>query len=380
MLSQERLTSLRECERAWVEIDREALIHNTRQIRTHLGPHTRFMAVIKADAYGHGAVTVAQTILEHGVDALGVATLPEGIQLRRQGITAPILVLGSINTPAEVRAMATWDLQPSLSSAKQALTFSRHLPQPHPVHLMLDTGMGRLGCDWQEGLDLLKFIQGLPNLNLVGVYSHLAMADDPDPSFTREQQRCFESVLQQARTEGILLPRLHLANSAGTLGFPDLHYDMVRVGLALYGLYPAAHLRGLLDLKPVLQVRARITLVKTIKAGTGISYGHKFVAPTDLQMAVVGIGYADGVPRRLSNQMQVLVQGQKVPQIGAITMDQLMIDVSHVPEVHPGDIVTLLGEDGDQSISAEEWSVPLDTISWEILCGFKHRLPRVNTL
>jgi alanine racemase len=380
MLSQERLTSLRECERAWVEIDQEALIHNTRQIKAYLGAHTRFMAVIKADAYGHGAVTVAQTILAHGVDALGVATLPEGIQLRREGITAPILVLGSINTPAEVRAMATWDLQPSLSSAKQALTFSRHLPQPHPVHLMLDTGMGRLGCDWQEGLDLLKFIQGLPNLNLVGVYSHLAMADDPDPSFTQQQQHYFEAVLQQARAEGILLPRLHLANSAGTLRFPELHYDMVRVGLALYGLYPAPHLRGRLDLKPVLQVRARITLVKTIKAGTGVSYGHKFIAPTDLQMAVVGIGYADGVPRRLSNQMQVLVQGQKVPQIGAITMDQLMIDVSHVTDVHPGDIVTLLGEDGDQSISAEDWSVPLDTISWEILCGFKHRLPRVNTI
>jgi alanine racemase len=379
MLSQERLTSLRECERAWVEVDLEALIHNTGQIKALLVPSTTFMAVIKADAYGHGAVTVAQTVVEHGVDWLGVATLPEGIQLRRAGLSVPILVLGSINTPAEVRAMAAWDLQPSLSTAKQALTFSRHLPHPHPVHLMLDTGMGRLGCAWQEGLELLKFVQGLPNLRLAGIYSHLAMADDPDPRFTLEQHQYFEYVLKQAQAEGLPLPQRHLANSAATLRHPNLHYDMVRVGLALYGLYPAPHLQEYLDLKPVLQVRARITLIKNIKAGTGISYGHQFVARRDMKMAVVGIGYADGVPRRLSNQMQVLVQGQKVPQIGAITMDQLMIDVTDIPDVQQGDIVTLLGEDGDQRMGAEDWSVPLDTISWEILCGFKHRLPRVTT-
>jgi alanine racemase len=380
MLSQERLTGLRECERAWVEVDLEALIHNTHQLKALLAPETAFMAVIKADAYGHGAVTVAQTVLAHGVDWLGVATLPEGIQLRREGITAPILVLGSINTPAEVRAMAKWDLHPSLSSPKQALTFSRHLPAPHSVHLMLDTGMGRLGCDWQDGLELLKFIQGLPNLKLAGIYSHLSMADHPDPSFTLEQQQCFEYVIQQARAEGIRLPHLHLANSAATLRHPELHYDMVRVGLALYGLYPAPHLRPYIDLQPVLQVRARITLVKTIKAGTGISYGHQFIAPTDMKIAVVGIGYADGIPRRLSNRMQVLVQGQKVYQIGAITMDQLMIDVTNIPDIQPGEIVTLLGEDGDERICAEDWAVPLETISWEILCGFKHRLPRVTTI
>jgi alanine racemase len=335
------------------------------------------MAVIKADAYGHGAITIARKVLQQGVTWLGVATIPEGIELRRAGIDAPILILGAVNTDAQAQAIARWQLQPTLSTPKQALICARNLDQPLPVHLMIDTGMSRLGYDWEQALEFIQFVQGLPNLRLAGLYSHLSMADAPDPASMLLQQQRFDQVVKQVKAAGIELPRLHLANSAATLRDPSFHYDLVRVGLALYGLYPAPHLQSALPLKPVLQVRARVTLVKAIAAGTGVSYGHQFVADKPMRIAVLGIGYADGVPRRLSNQMTVLIRGQRVPQIGAITMDQLMVDISEIPDLQEGEVATLLGEDGGDRITAEDWAQTLGTISWEILCGFKHRLPRV---
>jgi alanine racemase len=378
VLSEERITGSRECERAWVEIDLAALAHNAQQLKHWLFPQTELMAVIKADAYGHGAVMVAQQVLQAGVDWLGVATIPEGIELRQAGITVPpILVLGAANTPVQVQAMAEWQLQPTLSTPKQALVFSNHLQHPLSVHLMIDTGMARQGYPWQQGLAFVKFVQGLPNLSLAGIYSHLAMADAVDPHSIQQQQQDFESVIQQVRAAGIKIPRLHLANSAATLRGREFHYDMVRVGLSLYGLYPAPHLADRVNLKPAMQVRSRITLLKEISAGMGISYGHQFVAERPMRIAVVGIGYADGVPRLLSNRMMVLIQGQRVPQVGAITMDQLMIDVSEIEDVQIGDVVTLLGEDGGDRIAAEDWAETLGTISWEILCSFRNRLPRI---
>ncbi len=380
MLSRERLSLAQECQRAWVEIDLDALGENTRQIKRILKPNTELMAVVKADAYGHGASLVTPTLLNNGVSWLGVATVPEGIELRQQGVKVPILVLGAVNSPCLVRAMADWQLQPTLSSPKQALIFSRHLDDsetPLPVHLMLDTGMARLGCPCDLGLEFIQFVRGLPNLHIASIYSHFAAADHRDPHLMDSQHAQFQRIIQQLQAQAMPIPCLHLANSAATLRSRDVHYDLVRVGLALYGLYPATHLRSQVKLRPVLQVRARITLIKTIEAGAGVSYGHQFVASQPMRIGVVGIGYADGVPRRLSNQMSVLVNGQWVQQVGAITMDQLMIDISEHPELQEGDVVTLLGEDGGQDITADDWAATLGTISWEILCGFKHRLPRV---
>jgi alanine racemase len=248
---------------------------------------------------------------------------------------------------------------------------------PLPVHLKLDTGMSRLGTHWQEGVGFAQLVRRLPNLEIASIYSHLATADSPDPTVMRQQQQRFETAIAQIRRVGISPAQLHLANTAATLTDADLHYDLVRVGLGIYGLYPAPHLRSVLDLRPALQVKARVTQVKTISPGTGVSYGHHFVAERELRMAVVGIGYADGVPRNLSNKMTVLVRGTQVPQIGTITMDQLMLDVTSVADVQEGEIVTILGCDGNYSISADDWATTLDTISWEILCGFKHRLPRL---
>ncbi|MEA5509137.1 alanine racemase [Crocosphaera sp. UHCC 0190] len=368
-------------QRAWVEIDLGALTHNVKEIKGLLSPKTALMAVVKADAYGHGAITVAQTVLNAGVNGLAVATLGEGIELREAGITAPILILGAMNTPEEIAAIAHWKLEPTLCNPQQALIFSQTLCQfgeTLPVHLKLDTGMSRLGTPWHQGTEFVKLVQQLPSLTLASVYSHLATADDPDPTQMKLQHRRFKQAIAQLKTQGIQPPCLHFANSAATLVAPNLHYDLVRVGLALYGLYPAPHLRSQVMLKPVLQVKAKITQIKAIPPGTGVSYGHQFVSDRPMKIAVVSIGYADGVPRNLSNRLQVLIRGQRACQIGAITMDQLMLDVTHLRNLQVGDVVTLIGKDGEQEITADHWASLLNTISWEILCGFKHRLPRVS--
>jgi alanine racemase len=338
------------------------------------------MAVVKADAYGHGAVAVSQIALQAGASWLGVATIPEGIELREAGIEAPILLLGATHTAQQVKAIARWHLQPTICTAKQALIFSEVLAtlnQSLPVHAKLDTGMSRLGTPWQEATEFVQLVKRLPNLKLASIYSHLATADSPDPAVMREQHERFKQAIDQIKIAGINPPRLHLANSAAALADRDLHYDLVRVGLATYGLYPAPHLQPIANLKPAMQVKARVTQVKTIEAGTGVSYGYQFIAQRQTQIAVIGIGYADGIPRNLSNKMQVLVRGKFVRQVGAVTMDQLMLDVTDIPDLEVGEVVTLLGKDGENKITADDWAATLGTISWEILCSFKHRLPRV---
>jgi alanine racemase len=367
-------------QRAWVEINCNALKNNVRQIKRFLSPDTEFMAVVKADAYGHGAVKVAEIALQNGANSLAIATLGEGIELRQSGISAPILILGAINTIEEIKAIARWQLEPTLSSPQQALLFSetiRSLNLTLPVHLKLDTGMSRLGINWELATEFVQLLLSLPNLKLQSIYSHLATADEIDASILNLQQQRFDEAIASLRSHNISLPKLHLANSAATLRDRNLHYDLVRVGLALYGIYPAAHLTSAIELQPVLQVKARVSQIKKIAAGTGVSYGYTFVADRDLLVATVGIGYADGIPRHLSNRLEVLIRSCKVKQIGNITMDQMMLDVSQFPDLQVGEIVTLIGKDGERSISADDWANTLNTISWEILCGFKHRLPRI---
>jgi alanine racemase len=367
-------------DRAWVEINLAALAHNVQQLKRLLSPQTELMAVVKADAYGHGAIAVAQTVLQHGASWLGVATIPEGIELRKAGIDAPILILGATHTPEQIHAIAHWQLQPTLCTPQQALIFAdtlNKLNQSISVHVKLDTGMSRLGVPWKHSVEFVQLVSRCKNLKIASIYSHFATADSPDPTVMIQQQQRFEEAIANLRTAGIPIPRLHIANSAATLADSALHYNLVRVGLAIYGLYPAIHLEPSINLQPVLQLKARVTQVKTIPAGTGVSYGYQFIANQEMLLAVVGIGYADGVPRNLSNKMKVSIRGQIVPQIGAITMDQLMLDVSTIPDLQIGEVVTLLGQDGDNSIQADDWAATLGTISWEILCGFKHRLPRV---
>jgi len=364
---------LKQNHRAWVEIDLGAVQANVRELKKLLSPTTALMAIVKADAYGHGAVGVGQAALSAGASWLGVATIPEGIQLRSAGITAPILILGATNSREEGKAIAENRLHPTLCSSEQALNFHRvasELGVALAVHLKIDTGMTRLGVDWREAIPFVQLVQSLPYLEIRSVYSHLATADELDSSFMYEQQRRFEWVRSQ-----IQVPSLHLCNTAGMLSDPNLHYDMVRVGLGLHGFCPAVHLSHKINLQPVMQVKARIVQLKQVTAGTGISYGHSFISDRPMQIATVGIGYADGVPRLLSNQIQVLVSDRLVNQVGTITMDQCMIDVTGI-KAQVGDMVTFLGK--LPGITAMDWATRLGTIPWEILCGFKHRLPRLT--
>jgi alanine racemase len=370
-------------QRAWVEINLSALAHNVREIKRLLATNTAMMAVVKADAYGHGAIDVARTVLAEGVEWLAVATIPEGIELRQSGIEAPILCLGAVNTDVQIQEIVNWRLQPTISNVEQATKISKQiatlqLNKPLTVQLKLDTGMSRLGTNWQQAVTFFGEVESLPYLHIGGLYSHLATADDLNTTVMELQIDRFDRSIAKIRNAGYTIPLVHLANSAGILVGQRLHYQLVRPGLILYGLTPAPHFRSQIDLQPVLSVKARIDGVKEISAGTGVSYGYQFIADRDLLLATVSIGYADGVPRRLSGRMQVAIRGQLVPQVGAITMDRLMIDVSQIADLQVGEIVTILGQDGTVQITADDWANELGTISWEILCGFKHRLPRVS--
>jgi alanine racemase len=372
-----------EQQRAWVEIDRSALKHNVRQIGSLLSADTSIMAVVKADAYGHGAIDIAKTIVAEGVEWLAVATVTEGIELRQAGIVAPILILGAVNSDVQVWEIVKWALQPTLCNIEQATLISKAIStlesrSPPIVHLKIDTGMSRLGANWQQAVAFFSEVAALPYLQIGSLYSHLATADEVDPTVMEMQLDRFRQALAAIELAGHRLPMLHLANSAGILVSDRLHYQLVRPGLLLYGLCPAPHLRSKIDLRPVLSVKARVTQVKDIPAGTGVSYGYRFIADRDLRLAVVGIGYADGIPRRLSDRLQVAIRGRLVPQIGSITMDQIMLDVSQIADLQVGEIVTILGEDGNVQMTADDWAKELETISWEILCGFKHRLPRIS--
>jgi alanine racemase len=346
-----------------------------------LAPETALMAVVKADAYGHGSIEVAKTVLAAGATWLAVATVPEGIELREAGITAPILLLGAANSSEQIELIEKWGLQPSIVSLEQAQYFQEHLVKPIDVHLKVDTGMSRLGIPWQKASDCCQIIRQFANLQIASIYSHLATPDEPDQTILELQEQRFTTVVAEIKPLFLRLPLLHIANSAGLMVGQRLHHDLVRPGLALYGLCPASHLGHQLGLQPVMSVKARVTQVKTISAGTGVSYGHRFIAQRDTMIAVVGIGYADGVPRRLSGQLELLLHGQRVSQIGNITMDQIMLDITDLStdstRVKVNDVATLLGEVDDQKITADDWANLLGTISWEILCGFKHRLPRV---
>lgn len=367
-------------QRAWVNIHHQALVNNVKALKKYLSSNTQLMTVIKADAYGHGAVKVAETVLKAGVDSLAIATLAEGVELRENGITAPILILGAINNPDEVEKIVKYNLEPTLCTPSQASVFAdtvSGLNTTLKVHLKLDTGMSRLGTHWHNGVDFVTYVRQFSCLQLKSIYSHLATADEVDTTTLKLQHSRFESVISALKSANLPIPCLHLANSAGTLCDRTLHYDLVRVGLALYGLYPAPHLRKI-PLQPVLEVKARITQIKTLSPNTGVSYGHTYKCDRTTKIAVVGIGYADGVPRLLSNKMKVIIKGKYAEQVGNITMDQIMINITNFDDLQVGDIVTLLGKDGDLEITAEQWANQIGTISWEILCGFKHRLPRIN--
>ena len=368
-------------QRAWLEVSDSAIEANARSLKRHLGPACELMAVVKADGYGHGAETVAKASVRGGATSFGVATLQEGIDLRTAGLDQPVLVLGHLSQPDDLRACLQWRLMPTLSSMREALlcqNLADSSGRRFPVQLKVDTGMTRLGCDWKDGNRLAKAIQQLDQLSLCGIYSHLALADGERDGHaaqvTKLQEERFESITRELRNPTL---KRHLANSAGTLRDTRLHHDLVRVGLALYGHCPSEHLDGILNLEPAMSVKAKVSLIREVPPGVGVSYGHRFVTQRASRLAVVSIGYADGVSRCLSGRIHALHDGHSLPQVGAITMDQLILDATDHKGLESGDVVTLLGRDGEQTISPRSWAELADSIPWEVLCSFKHRLPRL---
>jgi alanine racemase len=363
----------------WVEVDLDAVRANVAELSRVSAP-AHVMAVVKADGYGHGAVPIARAALDAGATWLGVALVEEGAALREAGIDAPVLVL-SEPSPAAAHAVVTHRLTPVVYTTDGIDALAKAVVEqgagvPLPVHLKIDTGMHRVGAPPVEAVPLAARVEHRSELRLDGVCTHLAVADEPDNPYTGEQLTAFAAVLAELEAAGLRPPLAHAANSAGLLAFPEARYDLVRAGIAVYGIAPAPALAGRAALRPALALKARVSHVKDLRAGARLSYGLRYRMPRAGRVATVPIGYADGVPRNLAAVGgEVVIRGRRSPIAGTVTMDQLMVDVGDAP-VEVGDEVVLIGRQGDAVVTAEEWAERLGTIPYEIVCGIGPRAPR----
>jgi alanine racemase len=362
----------------YVEIDLAALQHNFRQARRQAGDDCELLAVVKADAYGHGADRVAPALQQAGADLFGVAMVEEGVELRQAGVSRPILVLGGVYPGQETELLAhelvpvVFEMETARRLNALALAGSRRLS----YHLKLDSGMGRLGFRVEELPATLAALAELPGLVMDGLISHLAVADDPTHPFTTKQASLFREALSLVRAAGFTPRHIHLSNSAALFSrqFPEC--NLVRPGIVLYGGLPAPDFAERLDLRPVMSFRTAVAQLKEVPAGTGVSYGHRFVAGRSTRLAAIPVGYADGYSRQLSNVGEVLIRGRRARVAGTVCMDWTLIDVTDIPQVEVGDEVTLLGSENGQSITAEEWAQRIDTINYEVFCQVSKRVPR----
>lgn len=362
-----------------VEIDLNALRHNYAAARRQAGPGRALLAVVKADAYGHGASRVAPVLADAGVDLFGVAIVEEGVELRAAGIRQPILVLGGI-FPGQEEDLFRHQLTPTIFDLDLARRLDRLAAargEVLPFHLKIDTGMGRIGFRPAELAGVLATLSELKSLRLEGVSSHLALADEPEHPFTEEQLQRFRAALVTVRAAGQTPRHIHISNSAALFSRDIPECNLVRPGIVLYGGLPSSAFSGRIDLQPVMSFRSRIAQLKVVPGGTGISYSHRFVATGETLIAAVPVGYADGYSRHLTGKGEVLVRGRRAPVTGTICMDWAMIDVSAIPGVAVGDEVTLLGRDNGNIITGEEWAEKAGTIAYEVFCQVSKRVPRI---
>jgi len=372
-------------QRAWIEIKGKAIETNVRQLRSKLSKNCQLMAVVKADGYGHDAKVVSEYAIRGGASELGVATLKEGIKLRSFGVKKPILILGNLYTKRDLIISFKNDLMPTISSIRECLicnNIGKHFGLKFSLHLKVDTGMSRLGFEYNRFVQQFEKIKSFENISIEGIYSHLSSADEYDSldpkSTTQIQRKKFQELLKQINVDRNHNIKIHLANSAGMLINKDFHFQMVRVGLSMYGYSPLANIDKKLSLKPALFLKVKVAFIRIIDQGVSVSYGGKFVSKRKTKLAVLSIGYADGVPRNLSGKINVIHNDELYPQVGSITMDQMMVDITGSSEIKVGSTMVLLGSDGDKTISPLEWARKSNTIPWEILCSFKNRLPRVQ--
>lgn len=358
-----------------MDIDLDALGRNFSVLRNAIAP-ARFMAVMKANAYGHGLIRCAEYLEKRGVDYFGVALVEEGIALRKAGIRAPILIFGGV-FGGQISRYLDFDLELTASSVDKLKTIdevARDRGVQAKVHLKFDTGMGRIGVRPERAAELIGCATTLPNVSVVGVFSHLASGDSTDAQQTREQIALFEGCVTAARHLSPA-PLAHLANSGAVLQHPAARFDMVRVGIALYGVPPEKHLGNALPLEPVMSISSRVVYFKVVRSGDGVSYGSTWRAPHDSRVITVPIGYGDGYPRALSNRATVLIRGKRFPVVGNVCMDQIMVNING-DEAYNGDEVVLLGSQGDERITVLELARLAGTVPHEILVGLNLRIPR----
>lgn len=366
----------------WAQIDLDAAAHNMRQIRKHVGPDVKIAAVVKANAYGHGSVELAKTFAKNGADCFAVSSLDEAVELRRYAhIDKEIFILGHTDA-RRTEELLTYDIEPAVFNLKNAEFFSQEaqrLGKTLRVHIAVDTGMSRVGFQVNEfSVSEIKAIAALPNIEIRGMFTHFAVSDIKDKTFTREQYGHFRWMCKRMEEEGIHIALRHCCNSAAALELPEYYCDMVRPGIIMYGCEPSPDVDiKPYDLRPVMSLRCCIAHVKLIDAGATVSYGRHYTAPSRRKIATLPVGYADGYSRILSGKVDVLYHGHRVPQVGAICMDQCMIDVSGEANVHAGDEVVLFGRQGDSFIPIEEIAAACGTINYEIMCNISRRVPRV---
>lgn len=367
-------------DRAWAEIDLSRLKHNLETLKSVLPPECGFMAVVKANAYGHGDIAVSRYCSKIGIGRFAVATAEEGIRLRLHGIKGEILILGYTD-PQRSGELVQYHLTQTIVSWEHARQLnSFHIPLR--VQIAVDTGMHRLGEDCGHSGEIEK-IMGCENLRVCGLYSHLCASDGETPEdreYTNRQIQNFRDLLNNLKQDGYPIPPIHIQSSYGILNYPNLHCSYVRPGIALYGVFSTARDRGVsgVDLRPALSLRARVVLVRTVPSGESVGYGRAFTAARKTAVAVLPVGYADGLPRSLScGNGEILLHGRRAPIIGRICMDQLMADVTDIPGVKPGDVATLIGRDGNETISAEQVADEAGTIANELLSRLGTRLERL---
>lgn len=371
---------MKEYYRVQANINLDAIYDNVANARRLLNPGTKLMAVIKADAYGHGAVPVAQ-VLNPITDAYGVAILEEGIELRQAGVTKPVLILGYTPTPLYepmirydiATAVFTWEMAQMISETAQ------RMGKAAQIHIKLDTGMSRIGFRPDaHSLEIVKKIAKLPGIFIEGCFTHFARMDEKDKTRAGMQFKRYQDFVTQLEEEGIQIPIKHVSNSAGIIEMQEVNLDMVRDGISVYGMYPSEEVeKERLPLTPAMELKSWIAYVKTLEPGVEIGYGGTFTTTRETKVATIPVGYADGYPRALSNQGRVLIHGQSAPILGRVCMDQFMVDVTDIPNVKQGDEVTLAGHDGDCYISIEEVANMAHSFNYEFVCDVGKRVPRV---
>lgn len=367
--------------RCYVEISLEAIGHNIREVKKRLPEGVKLLGVVKANAYGHGAVPVA-SYLENQVDYFATATIEEAVELRENGISAPILILGYVS-PSQYGDLVEYDITQTIDSYAQALALEKEAARQNrkaKAHLAVDTGMTRIGFQVTEhDADEAAKIADLPHIELEGMFTHFSCADQEDKTYCSMQMEKYDKMTALLAERGVTIPLRHICNSAGIMEFDDHRFEMVRSGIITYGIYPSEEVKKeRLDLIPALSWKSHVIHVKEVGPGIGVSYGATYVTEKPMtRIATVSAGYADGYPRALSNQGCVLIHGKKAPIIGRICMDQMMVDVTDIPDVQVEDVVTLVGTDGDETITIEEIANPAARFNYEMLCDISSRVTRV---